>query len=368
MYCGQCGRELKESMLFCPYCGKPVSVPDREDDYASPAVMDFDDDGSLFDAEEKLVFPKTEPVSAPNPKPERVVSLFEAFDMEDEELSSEEEFLSEEEFSSDEAFEPLEFDFAAVNAVTEPVEEAQPAEAAVTEPVKEEQTAENSRLRRENTVIQAPESAKARAKKTYIPVQNVDPENIFMDEPEEIDEYDAYDEEPSYSGGFDDEDDYEFEDREEGGFFRRHIRGIVGLLLLLVLLVICFIWASTTRGQTVLAGMNLAWKAEVYADLGYEAYAHNNDLQAARYYENAYSRDKGNYNYAHSAMVAYYEADQLDKATTMLKICVELQPNNPEPYAEFLRLYHDEATRPWEITEIIRQGYQRTGDSRLNIG
>ena len=357
MYCGQCGRELKDNMLFCPYCGTPAVIPVQDDIPAVPAEAAFDAQDELFTAEEMPVFPDEKPEKAAcDPFSERLVSLFEEFEAEEEE-----------EIPFEDEFEPLDLDIdpdegqSAAPADAEDLIEAPSPESA-------EAPAENTRVCRENVLIQAPDSAKIRLKKTYIPVQDVDPDNIFMDEPEERDAYDAYDEEPDFSGGFEDEDEYEFEDREEGGFFRRHIRGIVGLILLLVLAAICFIWASTSRGQTVLAKMNLAWKAEVYAELGYEAYQNDSDALAARYYENAYQRDKSNYTYAHSSMVAYYEANQLDKATSMLKICVEMQPNNPEPYAEFLILYPDEATRPWEITELIRQGYQRTGDQRLNIG
>ncbi len=368
MYCGQCGRELKENMLFCPYCGTPAVVPERDDGYASPAEVfpaaDADDAfDSLFDTEEKFIFPEEQPAkkaTSADSSHERVVSLFEDYDDgETDDIPSEDEF------------EPLDFENDETESGdSEPdqddAEDIVPDPATAPEP--ETAPADNFRVRRESTVIRTPDSAKSRSNKTFIPVQDVDPENIFMDEAEETDAYDAYDEEPAFSGGFEDEDEFEFEDREEGGFFRRHIRGIVGLILLLALAAICFIWASTVKGQVVLAKMNLAWKAEVYADLGYEAYQNNSDALAARYYENAYSRDKENYNYAHSAMVAYYEANQLDKATTMLKACVDLKPNDPEPYAEFLILYPDAVTRPWEITELIRQGYQRTGDQRLNIG
>jgi len=354
MYCGQCGKKLKEDMLFCPYCGKPVVLPE-DDDLASPAAPEE----SLFGAFE---VPAAQQESAPAVENERVVSLFDEIESEPVAETVEEEFK------------PLEFDFDAAavesEAETRSEEEAVDIEpdvfAAETQPEGDERA-----KRRETTVIQPPESAKFRASKTYIPVQDLDLDNMFMDEEEE-DAYDEYDEEPDFSDGFADEDDYEFEDREEGGFFRRHIRGIVGLLLTLMLIGICVIWAFTAKGQTVLAKLNLAWDAEVYAELGYDAYHNQSSLMAARYYEKAYSHEKQDqndkYTYAHSAMVAYYEADKLQEATTMMKICVKMQPNNPDPYAEFLILYPDKDSIPWEISELIRQGYQRTGDERLNLG
>ena len=49
----------------------------------------------------------------------------------------------------------------------------------------------------------------------------------------------------------------------------------------------------------------------------------------------------------------------------MLKKCVEMRPDDAEPYQEMMILYPDPATRPWEITELIRMGYERTGDASL---
>ena len=117
----------------------------------------------------------------------------------------------------------------------------------------------------------------------------------------------------------------------------------------------------------MLAQVNLAWSAEAYADLGYDAYQKDSDLLAARYYERAFERDPNNYEYAHSAMVAYYEADKIDSAAAMLKKCVDLDPDNPEPYEEMLILYPDAESRPWEITELVRMGYQRTGAESLKL-
>lgn len=341
MYCSRCGKKLRDDMLFCPYCGTPATIPDEDDANVIP------EENAASDPAERLVFPeRVEEKKADGQSRESVVSLFDLH----------------EELKTDEDYEELNFDSPQEDAKPEPVSEPDSPPEIIDIP--EGKQTINLPKRRESTLIQTPEAAKSRAAKTLIPVQDVDPDNIFMDEP---DEYDAYDDD-GFSADFDDEDDYEFEDREEGGFFRRHIRGFVGLILFLMLAAICFIWATTNRGQTLLATMNLAWKPQVYAELAYEAYQNDNNLQAARYYEQAYNRDTGNYTYAHSAMVAYYDADDLENATTMLKICVELQPNDPEPYAEFLILYPDEASRPWEITELIRDGYQRTGDARLNLG
>ena len=139
----------------------------------------------------------------------------------------------------------------------------------------------------------------------------------------------------------------------------------LAVVLAVALLVICAVWAFSPKGQLVLAKMNLAWTPQVYADLGYAAYQQDSDKLAARYYEKALARDESNYEYAHSAMVAYYEADEIEAAAAMLKKCIEMDPDNPEPYQEMLILYPDAKSRPWEVSELIRLGYQRTGDATL---
>ena len=139
------------------------------------------------------------------------------------------------------------------------------------------------------------------------------------------------------------------------------------MILLLVVAMIVTIWAFSPKGQTVLARVNLAWDAETYADLGYDSFQQQSYLLAARYYEKALARDPENYDYAHSSMVAYYEADKTESAASMLKKCVEMRPDSVEAYQEMLILYPDPANRPWEITELVRMGYERTGDASLKI-
>ena len=30
MFCGQCGKRVMENMLFCPFCGSPIVIPDQD--------------------------------------------------------------------------------------------------------------------------------------------------------------------------------------------------------------------------------------------------------------------------------------------------------------------------------------------------
>ena len=335
MYCGQCGKKVMENMLFCPFCGAPIVIPDQdapassapssgskpvEQRTESDAQADAKAPSSLFDDADRPVQPKQVPV---------------------------------------EEFEPLRFDFDAPDAQDEPTPEPEPEHKPEPEPIVEDVPEPPAPPKRRSAPTR-PENHRSRSANTYIPVKDMDLDDIFMDRGDEEDAYDLDD-------GYDDpyEDDFDYEEPESGSFFQRHIRGVVALILMLILLVVCAAWGISPRGQRVLAQVNLAWSAEAYADLGYEAYQKDSDLLAARYYEKALNRDPENYEYAHSAMVAYYEADKLDSAAAMLKKCVDLDPDNPEPYEELLILYPDPETRPWDISELIRMGYQRTGAQSL---
>ena len=360
MYCGQCGKKVLDNMLFCPFCGSPIVIPDQDE----PAkVAEAAKPVEAKEAPMQDIFEETMPDD---------VSLF----GEDEPV----EALPEKKEEPEEEFVPLWFDFDEVQKEVESqkaektaeapkpesakaVEETKP-EAERSVPVRRPQPKEAARPERRRTPAGSVPGGK-RASNTYIPLKDLAPDELFMDEKshEETYEYDRVRRVPRYV-----EEAYEFEEHEDGSFFQRHMRGFVGLILFCVLLLVTGIWACTSGGQRTLARFGVAWNAETYAELGYEAYRLNSDRLAARYYERALARDPDNYEYAHSAMVAYYEADDLDSATAMLKKCVQMDPDNPEPYRELLILYPDAASRPWEVTELIRTGYQRTGDETLKLG
>ncbi len=372
MYCGQCGKKIMDNMLFCPFCGTPVVIPEQDEEakVAQPAqleqpvetpVKEQRNDGpvSLFDSMEELQESRDEEVDASQsescveaqPEEEEVFVPL-SFEQEDgAELSSAEEAVTRPEVVPEFISSPAESNTGLQDADIPP--RRMPAS------VRPVQRSVPRELKR-------PEAPR---KQAFIPVKDVDLDNMFMDDVDAEDDYDGDDydlDQGSDRGSYYDRD-FEFEEPEHGSFVQRHIRGIVCLILLLILAIVFFVWMFSNNGQRVLASANLAWKAQPYADLGYEAYQQNNDLQAARYYERALERDSKNYEYAHSAMVAYYEADEIESAAAMLKKCIEMDPDNPEPYHEMLILYPDAATRPWEIQELIRLGFQRTGDQSLNV-
>lgn len=373
MYCGQCGKKVMENMLFCPFCGSPIVIPEQ-DSLAAPIpeqmpAAEAEPAMPEETAAEEALAEETQgeenlPVDeAPaQAEADRPVSLFaeEAPRHQMERGKEEKEFI------------PLSFDF------DEQLAEHDSSHEMVSDTPAEEEQDQMPDIhpdvldelfdvppRRPAPRPRRPENASRRPANTYIPIKEINPDDMFMDGfDDDADDYDL-DDAPARSRYR--EAEFDFEEPERGSFFQRHIRGIVGLILLLIMLVICAAWAFSPKGQDALARVNLAWKSEAYADLGYAAYHQDSDLLAARYYEKALSRDADNYEYAHSAMVAYYEANEIESAAAMLKKCVEMAPENPEPYQEMLILYPDAETRPWEISELIRLGYQRTGHEALNI-
>lgn len=358
MYCGQCGKKVMENMLFCPFCGSPIVIPEQDaHSQEAPAPAETAQESAAVEVQSA---------------PERPVSLFDEFD-----FSAAEPDKQTDEKVPAEAFVPLNFDCEAEDEEEQLIAPA-PAEV-VPEYIHEAangvdtESAQARPTRRNAPELLRPENAQRRSTNTYIPMKELAPTDIFMDgldEDDDFDDYDgdAYDAPRSHPARYaDEDDDFDFEEPERGSFLQRHIRGVVSLILLVMVAAICMIWAVSSKGQQALAQVNLAWKAQAYADLGYSAYQQGSDLLAARYYEKALAREEGNYEYAHSAMVAYYEANEIESAAAMLKKCIELSPDDPEPYMEMLILYPDAENRPWEITELVRQGYQRTGNEALKL-
>ena len=103
----------------------------------------------------------------------------------------------------------------------------------------------------------------------------------------------------------------------------------------------------------------------MYGKLGYESYQSGDYARAGALYERALARKPDSYDYASSAAMAYVALGEKDKAAAMLKKCAELKPNAVEPYVYLLNLYPDVAGRPWEVAQLLQQGYERTGDARL---
>jgi tetratricopeptide (TPR) repeat protein len=114
--------------------------------------------------------------------------------------------------------------------------------------------------------------------------------------------------------------DFAFEeDDDEGSFFMRHLRGIVGLALFVILLLMFVIFAFSRAGQVSLARVNAAWSKDAYSTLGYQYFQAGDYSQAGLFYERALQRDPDSYSFASSAAMAYLEAGDNEKAAAMLK-------------------------------------------------
>ena len=221
---------------------------------------------------------------------------------------------------------------------------------------REERPAATGDIRRKPAPVKA-----ARKARTYVPPKVMDPDDMFMDSEDEFDEYDDLDME--YADLPDDE--FEYEEDEESSFFFRHIRGIMGFSLLALLAVVCMIYVFSHTGQVALAKMNLAWNPDVYSKVAYEYYESGLYDMSGSFYEKALSRDEDNYNYAISAASAYIYAGNTEKAASMLKKSIAINPAKADPYIYLLSIYPDPATRPWDVSQLLQQGYGRTGDDRL---
>ena len=377
MFCSQCGKKVMENMLFCPFCGSPIVIPDQETLSAEPvkeqvrvAVQETVQPVQEV-AEEVEVLPAGTPVRQEENGPlnisinwgsdevvpetedeeyvddeelEDVSYLFEEDDDEDEDEEDEEEFVP----LDLEALEVESIEILSGNGVNSEISELLSSQL-------EEAERPKSKLNRSNAKTPARTRPHGNGKNTYVPVKAFDPDDIFLDGGDEEDDYEDYDE------------DYDYEEPEYGGFFVRHIRGLVALALFVTVLAIVAGWAFSDAGQMSLANANLAWRPSVYESMGYQAYQEGSYALSAGYYEKALARDIANYNYAYSAGIAYYMAGDIPRAADMGKKAVEINSSKADAYHLLLRLYPDAATRPWDVSSLLQKGYQLTGDPALNV-
>ena len=142
----------------------------------------------------------------------------------------------------------------------------------------------------------------------------------------------------------------------------------VALLLLVVLLGVLGIYTQTESGQKSMAKASIALpfvRAESYGKVAYEHYQAGEYAKAGRFYERALSRKPNDYSFASSAAMAYITGGDNDRAAELLKKCVQIKPEAVEPYVYLLSLYPNANSRPWEVAQLLKQGYEKTGDERL---
>ncbi len=387
-------------MLFCPFCGKPIVIPEQDDAPEPVPVAEAPAEPASVGSEEIGAGDAPEPAGAveasTGEKPTSVSSGGEAavppqaaspvddaaaelLDWSRQRDSHTEPDVWARPEAPAEAFSPLvleesgekleESDWKeeitrkkqAVTLEKKPPEIKRSEE----EPVRLEGAAPKLELDVQGAKPRAKDPNRRKQANTLVPPKTMDPEDIFMDGKRA-----PYDEEDPYDRDEDDDGlqgSFAFEDDDEGSFFMRHLRGIVGLALFAILILMFVIYAFSNAGQVSLARVNAAWSKDAYSTLGYQYFQAGDYSQAGLYYERALQRDPDSYSFASSAAMAYLEAGENEKAAAMLKRCAQIDPTKLEPYAYLLKLYPDAATRPWDITQLLQQGYQRTGDARLNV-
>lgn len=395
MYCSHCGKKVTDTMLFCPFCGDPIVIPDQDEPSESAPVEPSAASGTPERAEADAVS-----VEAYVPLSEADAAAEQATDADGEtsveaapELNDAAAELldwsrSRREYADDdvwarrdgpaEPFEPLDLDETTEDAsgdwrgeivrrkdAAAPQKRAPDMSAGV-EPVRLDGVAPKLEAGADRAKKDAGTGRKPTRKSanTLVPPKPMDPKDIFMDGDDEYDAADAFD---RYDAPTFEDSGYVYEDEGEDSFFMRHLRGIVGLAMFVILILMFVIYAFSSAGQLTLARINLAWSTGAYSQLGDESYEDGQYAQAGQFYERALQRDPDNYAFASAAVMAYLEAEDNDKAAAMLKRCAQIDPTKLDPYLYLLNLYPDAAQRPWDVTQLLQQGYQATGDDRLKV-
>ena len=432
MFCSRCGKKVLEYMLFCPFCGTEIVVPDQQaaSEVESEAKPGFDfeasgsepaesaepafphpevDDGSAEETDDApFTFdkPRMEPVEEPDEAP---LERFKAggprrdelswgrdegdsgsledslFGTEDDEPEQTPFDRFEVEQANDRQKEPAYYRHgeSATGKSTETYPEITRRSQRQSGGGRKSESERDERVRKYAGVSST--SPRLDRSERYAPVKSTSEDDMFMDDvADDYDDYDAYEDrlEADYRSSRrsaaksqrrryhdDDDDDDDDERDEDSGFLMRHIRGIVGAILFLVLILVLVLYFLSDAGQASLARINatLPIKSEIYAELGKQSYEAGDFRQPGVYYERALARDPQSYNWASSAVMSYIAEENTDKAVEMLKKCIEINPQAVEPYYYLMTLYPDASSRPWDVAQLIQQGYQMTGDARLNV-
>ena len=351
MFCSQCGKKVRENMLFCPFCGAEIVIPEQDEE--APEEPQPVEAAPVSEPKSVEAAPVSEPQPDSSGAPEEEPMDAEAFSA--SWRAEEPDWLKDD----PDAWAPREPEIADIPDELPPPKPRPPVLAAERPP-----RVSGSALQRD--VRSSGERHFGRGEPTAL-----NGGGLFMEaeKPERPkDEYDRYDE---YEDAYDREDEEDeidaFEDEDRPGFLMRHLRSVVGGLLFLALAIIVLLYALSGPGQESLARANLAWRPEVYSRLGKASYESGEYNKAGLYYERALSRMPDKYAFASSAAKCYLDAGNDAKAAEMLKKCIALQPNTEAPYVYLLDLYPEAVDRPLEVPQLIEQGYRLTGSARLKL-
>ena len=165
-------------------------------------------------------------------------------------------------------------------------------------------------------------------------------------------------------------DDYCYEERPSGNFFMRHIRGFVCLILLLIFSLVVGYWLRFGDGQRVLGQLYISRNPETYIALAEEASAAGDNEEAGAYYLKALELKgdgfgDGDFEIAVNAANAYSNTGDTGHWAEALEYIIAIDPDYHEAYTVLRMLYPDPAARPQDVTQLLQQGYQNTGDASL---
>ena len=315
MYCWQCGKKIKDTMLYCPFCGAKIELPEQDEAEESvnrPAVV-----LSALDQLPKEPFRQAEPAQPATTADRQNEAEAPAVILEKEP-----------------PFVPLEQDESIWNIPDAEADDEPEETASVIQP-RGSSSADAGDMRR--TQKRQPELE--RTPDDPAPRRRFNPNDIFLD------------------GEDGDSSDYdeEYDDDEEESFVLRHIRGLVALGLFAVLVAILLGWAFSSSGQKTLARIGIVWNKAVYAELAAEAQQNGQDLAAADYYAKALEGDAENYSYAYNAAVLYLNNGDNQRSAEMARKAAAINPTSQDLRELLERLYPDPATRPDDIAQILGQ-------------
>lgn len=387
MKCPICGRENPDIRLFCMQCGE--LLPETEDGNAVAAQSAQSEDIYARPHEESAYTAPAHEIQVPEYAAAEETAPAEVYDVPEEmpyfagkEAQAEIQDVPEEKgyCESGEADDGMEF-YRQRQRARGIIEEAWPEEKSAAaheqpatifdQPYEAPQSDGNlysrpayeDAPRRPELNRRAPANGRAN---TYIPRRDagMEPDDFFAVRGQVLPEYD---EEPVEKPRRKRSREGNYEEHVHQSFAVRHMRGFVTLMLLAITVGIVLIWANTDSAQYTLAKADIAWKGEAYAQLAEEAYAIK-DLSAAGYYYSAALRcDEGNLNYAIMAANCYIEGGYTTKALDAVRKCISITPQNADLYASLIQLYPDASEISSADRQLIRKGYELTGDSRLNI-
>ena len=212
------------------------------------------------------------------------------------------------------------------------------------------------RLSRTSAPVKPRAATGARRVYTVVPQRELDPDNLFLEDEAEDDLADFVSE---YF------DDYRYEEPTKQNFFLRHIRGVVCLTLLAIVTLIVGYWLLYGSGQRVLGQLYISSDPATYITLGDEANEAQNYETAGAYYLKALSLDPTDRNCAINAANAYIRAGNSGGAAEALEYLIAINPDDLAPYVTLKQLYPDAASRPQRLTQLLQQGYERTGEESL---